>query len=82
MICYYWPFNHGFKFQDSVFNGWHDLTMLSVNISNIPIITIKNIDNYCIIHNIRKSEAIDWLKKSVLDDCGYTYIYIYIYIYI
>ena len=33
MICHYWFFNHGFKFQDSVYNGCHDLTMLSVNIS-------------------------------------------------
>ena len=28
MICNYWFFNHGFKFQDYVCNGYHDLTML------------------------------------------------------
>ena len=37
-------FNHGVKFQDSVCNGCHDLTMLSVNISDIAIITAKNVD--------------------------------------
>ena len=37
-------FNHWFKLQDSVCNGYHDLTLLSVNISNIAIITIKNFD--------------------------------------
>ena len=32
-------FNHGFEFQDYICNGCHDLTMLSVNISNIAIIS-------------------------------------------
>ena len=41
IICHYWFFNHRFESQDSVCNGCHDLTMLSVNISNIAIITIK-----------------------------------------
>ena len=39
MICYYCFFNYGFKLQDSVYNGFHDLTTLKVNISDIPIIT-------------------------------------------
>ena len=33
MICYYWFFNHEFKFQDYICNGCHDLTKLSVNCS-------------------------------------------------
>ena len=57
MICHYWFFNHGFKFLDYLCNGCHDLTMSRVNISNIAIITIKNVDYCCIIHNISKSEA-------------------------
>ena len=71
MICHYWCFNHGFKFQDSVCNGCHDSTMLSVNISDIAIVTIKNVDYRCIIDNISKSEAIDLLRNSVLEDRGY-----------
>ena len=70
MICHYWIFNHGFNFQDHVRNGCHDLTMLSVNISNIAIITVKNVDYRCIIHNISKSEAINLSKNSILEDCG------------
>ena len=27
MICHYWSFNNGFKIQDYVCNGCHDLTM-------------------------------------------------------
>ena len=70
-ICHYWFFNHGFRFQDSVCNGCHDLTMSSVNISNIAIITVKNVDYRCIIHKISKFEAIILLESSVLEDCGY-----------
>ena len=71
MICHYWFFNHGLKFQDSVCNVCHDLTMLSVNISDIAIITVKNVDYYCIIFNIIKSKAINLLGKSVLEDSEY-----------
>ena len=70
MICHYWLFNHGFKCQDSVCNGCHDLTLLSVNISYIAIITIKNVDYRYIIHNISKSEANNLLKNSALEDRG------------
>ena len=63
--------NQGFKFQDSVCNGCHGLTMLSINISYIAIMTIRNVDYRCVIHNISKSEAINWLKSSVLEDRGY-----------
>ena len=68
MICHYWFFNHGFKFQDSVCNGCHDLTMLNAHISDIAIITIKNVDYRCNIHNISKSEAINLLENSLLED--------------
>ena len=48
MICHYWFFNHGFKFEDSVCNGCHDFSMLSFNISDISIITVKNVGYRCI----------------------------------
>ena len=71
IICHYWILNHGFKFQDSVCNGCHDVTMLSVNISDIAIITIKNVDYRCIIHNISISETINLSESSLLEDRGY-----------
>ena len=71
MICNYFLFNHGFKFQDSVCNGFHDLTMLSDNISDITIITVKNVDYRCIIHKIIKSEAINLIESAVLENRGY-----------
>ena len=46
--------------------------MLSVNISDIAIIIIiKNVDYYCIIHNITKSEGNNLLESSVLEDRGF-----------
>ena len=71
MICHYWFFNHGFKFQDSVCNGCHDLKMLCLNISDFTINTVKNVDYRCIIYNISKSEAVHLLKRFVLENCGY-----------
>ena len=50
MVCHYWFFNHGFKFQDSKCNDYLNLTMLSVNISKIIIDNLKNVDYRCIIH--------------------------------
>ena len=64
MICHYFFFNHGFKFENYVCNGCHDLTMLSVNISDIAFITVKNTYYRCIVHNISKFEAINLLENS------------------
>ena len=71
MICQFWIFNHGFKFQCNVFqcnvcNGCHDLTMWGLNIRNTTIITVKNINYHCIIHSISKFEAIHLLKNLFL----------------
>ena len=71
MICHYCFFNHGFKFQDYLCNGHYDLKMLSVSISDIAIITVKNVDYLCIIDNISKFEVINLLKNSVLENRGY-----------
>ena len=67
IICNYWYFNHEFKFQNSVCNGCHDLTMSFLNLSDIAIVTVKNYN--CILYDISKSEGIYLLKNSVLDDC-------------
>ena len=74
MICHYCFFNPGFIFHNSVCNGCHDLTMVSVHISNIAIINIRKVNYCCIIHKISKSEAIYSLENSLLEDRGYIYI--------
>ena len=44
-ICHYWYlFNYNFKFQPNVWNRYHDLLMMSMNLSNIAILNIKGSD--------------------------------------
>ena len=45
--------------------------MKCVTISDIAIITVNGADYHCIIHGICKSEAINLLRNSVLDDREY-----------
>ena len=71
MICHDWLFNHGFKSQDYVCNGCNDLSMLYLDISDVAIITVKNVGYRCIMYNISKSEAINLVESFVLNDSGY-----------
>ena len=51
IVCHYWYFDHGFKYHKShksLYNGFHDLVMLFLDISDIAIITVKGAD-YCYI---------------------------------
>ena len=44
-ICYYWYFlDEGFKFQPDVWNGCHDVLMMSSNLNNLFILNINDID--------------------------------------
>ena len=62
----------GLNFNNfSVCNSCHDLTMLSVNISDIAIITIRGVDYRCIIHDFSKSETTNFFEISVLHDRGH-----------
>ena len=65
--------SNGFKFQDYVCNSCHDLTMICLNISGTAMISVKEADYRCIIHEISKSEPIHLSKKSMFHDCGYIY---------
>ena len=66
MVCHYKYFNNESKFQNFVFNGCHDLTMLCLHLNDIGIITVKKVDYCCITDDISKSEAIHVLQTSVL----------------
>ena len=61
------------KFKNLYASICHDLTMLSVSISDIAIITNKNVDYRCIIPNISKYEAINLLKISALENRWHIY---------
>ena len=70
-ICHYWYFlNKGFKFQPYVCNRYHDLLMMSMNLSDIVILKIRNADYCCIITGSSKNEAIKLLQNTDLTDKG------------
>ena len=55
-ICRYWYFSYkGFKFQPYACNRFHDLLMMSTNLSDIVILNIKGFDYCCINSEISKS---------------------------
>ena len=59
-----WYFlNKRFQCQPYVCNRYHDLLMMSVNLSYIAILKIKNTDYSCIINRMSKSEAIKLLQN-------------------
>ena len=51
-ICHYWFFSDGFKFQDFVCSGCHDLMIMYLNISDTAIIIVKDVDYLCNILDI------------------------------
>ena len=49
-MFHYWYFlNYSFKFQINVGNRYHDLLMMSINVSDIVILNIKGFDYRCSI---------------------------------
>ena len=44
--------------------------MLSVNVSDTVIISVKEVGYHCIIYGISKSEAISLLENSLLEIVG------------
>ena len=66
----------GFLIMDTnlkILNCFHDLTVLSLNLSNIVIITIRIVDSCCTTHNISKYEAINLSKNYILEYHRYIY---------
>ena len=68
-ICHYWYFlSKGFKFQQSVYNGWYDVLMMSMSLSNIAALNNKIADYCFVISGISKSEAINLLQNIYLTE--------------
>ena len=68
-ICHYCYFlNKEVKFQPYVCNRCHDLLMISMNLSYIYILNIKNTDYCCIMKGISKSKAIKLLQNIDLTE--------------
>ena len=47
----------GFTFQADVYNGCHEVLMISMNPSNITILSFNGADHACIINGVNENEA-------------------------
>ena len=63
-ICHYWYIlNYSFKFQSNVCNKCYELLMMSMNLSDIAILNIKDSNYRCIISLISKNEVINLMQN-------------------
>ena len=68
-VCHCWYFlNYSFKFQPNVCKRYHDLLMMSINLSDIAISNIKGSDYRCIISLISKNKDIHLTKNTDLTE--------------
>ena len=63
-VCHFWDFkDKKFKFELHVCKGYHDVLMVSINLSDIAILSIKGVDYSWIIERISKSYAVNLIKN-------------------
>ena len=68
-ICHNWYFlDKSIKFQPNVYNGCHDLLMMSMNLNDIAILNIKSADYCCRISGISKNKAINLMQNTNLTE--------------
>ena len=71
MLCHYWFFKDvGFKFEEHVCNGCHDLLTMAYSLKNIAILSAKGVTFRCILMGISKNEGLKRLNNSVTYDRG------------
>ena len=56
MLCHYWFFKDiGFKFEEHICNGCHDLLTIAYGLGNITILGSKGATFRCILWSISKN---------------------------
>ena len=71
MICnYYYLKDIGFKYQQYVCDGCHDLSMTVKNLSDLFVVTIKNVDYRVYMTGVDKKDAVNILNNSKLGNKG------------
>ena len=71
VICPYWYFKYiVYKCEPHVSNKCHDLLIVVYHLKNFMILTIKGLDYRFYVFNISRSDAINLLNNSWLDNKG------------
>ena len=74
-LCHYWFFKDiGFKFEEHVCNGCHDLLTMAYSLKNIAILSAKGATFRCLLMSIIKNEALKKLNVLAKYDRGVLYI--------
>ena len=72
-ICYYRFFlSYSFKLQTNVCNRYHDLLMMSVNLSDFAILNVNGPDYCCFISLISENEATNLIQNADLTEKSVT----------
>ena len=59
VLCHYWFFKDvGFKFEEHVCNGCHDLLTMAYSLKNIAILSAKGATFSCLLMGTSRTEAI------------------------
>ena len=67
----YWFFKDaGFKFEEHVCNGCHNLLTMAYSLKNIAILSAKEATFRCLLMGISKNETLKKLNNSVTYDRG------------
>ena len=62
-LCHYWFFKDvGFKFEENVCNGWHDLLTMAYSLQNIAILSAKEATFKSLLMGTSKNEALTKIK--------------------
>ena len=70
-LCHYWFFEDvGFKFEEHICNGHHDLLTMTHSLKNIAILSAKGTTFRCLLMGISKNEGLKRLNNSVTYDRG------------
>ena len=70
-LFHYWFFKDvGFKFEEHVCNGCHDLLTMAYSLKNIAILSAKGATFWCLLMGISKNEALKKLNNIVTYDRG------------
>ena len=65
----YWFFKDvGFKFEDHICNGCHDLLTIAYSLKNMAILSAKGTTFRCLLMGTSKNEALKKLNNSVTYD--------------
>ena len=68
-LCHYWFFKDvGFKFEEHVCNGCHDLLTMAHSLKNIAILNAKGATFRCVLMIISKNKGLKRLNNSVTYD--------------